>query len=114
WHTKRPNNEESIQHLLAAGRAKIKEGSLIMIAVDLLYSGAATSSRVAKLLSISGFPKQTIIWRKDGQPLRSGACVRLLSTEHIRITLNTQDNEYIVKNNLESAQSTADLKLGGG
>ncbi|XP_020714029.1 Down syndrome cell adhesion molecule-like protein Dscam2 [Ceratitis capitata] len=151
WHTKRPNNEESVQHLLATGRAKIKEGTLIITAVDRSDSGAffctATNSEGSETLevqiavtsqltasiqptiqtvnlgktanlicSISGFPKQTIIWLKDGQPLRSGARVRLLSTEHIRITSITKEDkgmyQCIVKNDLESAQGTAELRLG--
>ncbi|XP_049302863.1 Down syndrome cell adhesion molecule-like protein Dscam2 [Bactrocera dorsalis] len=151
WHTKRPNNEESIQHLLATGRAKIKEGTLIITAVDRSDSGAffctATNSEGSETLevqiavtspltasiqptvqtvnlgktanlicSISGFPKQSVLWLKDGQPLRSGARVRLLSTEHIRITSITKEDkgmyQCIVKNDLESAQATAELRLG--
>lgn len=40
WHTKRANNEESIQHLLATGRAKIKDGTLIITAMDKTDNGA--------------------------------------------------------------------------
>uniref|UniRef100_A0A1A9WXF4 Ig-like domain-containing protein n=1 Tax=Glossina brevipalpis TaxID=37001 RepID=A0A1A9WXF4_9MUSC len=66
--------------------------------------------------SISGFPKQSISWLKDGQPLRSGARVRLLSKEHIRITSITKEDkgmyQCMVKNDIESVQATAELRLG--
>ncbi|KAI9578572.1 hypothetical protein GQX74_009146, partial [Glossina fuscipes] len=151
WQTKRPNNEESIQHLLATGRAKIKDGTLIITAMDKSDNGAfyctATNSEGSETLdvqvsvtspltaaiqptvqtvnlgktadlicSISGFPKQSISWLKDGQPLRSGARVRLLSKEHIRITSITKEDkgmyQCMVKNDIESVQATAELRLG--
>uniref|UniRef100_A0A1I8PU60 Ig-like domain-containing protein n=2 Tax=Stomoxys calcitrans TaxID=35570 RepID=A0A1I8PU60_STOCA len=151
WHTKRPNNEESIQHLLATGRAKIKDGTLIITALDKSDNGAffctATNSEGSETLevqmsvtspltaaiqptvqtvnlgktadlicSISGFPKQSISWLKDGHPLRAGARVRLLSKEHMRITSITKEDkgmyQCMVKNDLESVQATAELRLG--
>ncbi|XP_049302866.1 Down syndrome cell adhesion molecule-like protein Dscam2 [Bactrocera dorsalis] len=53
---------------------------------------------------ISGFPKQCVIWLS--QPLLSGACVRLLSTVH-------RDVSGYCENDVESAQATAKLRLGG-
>lgn len=56
WHTKRPNNEESIQHLLATGRAKIKDGTLIITAMDKSDNGAfyctATNSEGSETLDV--------------------------------------------------------------
>lgn len=56
WHTKRANNEESIQHLLATGRAKIKDGTLIVTAVDKSDNGpfycTATNSEGSETLEL--------------------------------------------------------------
>lgn len=40
WHTTRQSNEESMQHMLATGRAKIKDGTLILSAVAKTDNGA--------------------------------------------------------------------------
>ncbi|KAH8378332.1 hypothetical protein KR093_010752 [Drosophila rubida] len=66
--------------------------------------------------STSGFPKTQISWFKDGKTLRSGARVRLLSKEHIRITSIVKEDkgmyQCIIKNDIESTQSSAELRLG--
>lgn len=57
------------------------------------------------------------MWFKDGKTLRSGARVRHLSTEHIRITSIVKEDkgmyQCILKNDLESSQCSAELRLGG-
>lgn len=49
--------------------------------------------------------------------MRAGARVRLLSKEHMRITSITKEDkgmyQCMVKNDLESVQATAELRLGG-
>ncbi|XP_070065018.1 cell adhesion molecule Dscam2-like isoform X1 [Drosophila virilis] len=151
WHTTRSSNEESMQHMLATGRAKIKDGTLILSAVtktdDGLFYCTVTNSEGSETLEVklsvssplgasvqpriqtvnlghtadlicstSGFPKQQVLWFKDGKPLRSGARVRLLSKEHIRITSVVKEDkgmyQCMIKNDLESSQSSAELRLG--
>ncbi|XP_026843877.1 Down syndrome cell adhesion molecule-like protein Dscam2 [Drosophila persimilis] len=151
WHTKRSSNEESMQHMLATGRAKTKDGTLIISAVikadngaffctvtnsegtetfkvDLSVTSALSASiqpavqtvslgHTADLVcSVSGFPTQNIIWMKDGGTLRTGSRVRLLSNEHIHISSIVKEDkgmyQCILKNDFESTQSSAELRLG--
>ncbi|CAD6997298.1 unnamed protein product [Ceratitis capitata] len=110
WHTKRPNNEESIQHLLATGRAKIKEGTLIITAVDRSDSGAffctATNSEGSETLEVLLHRNhcQHTTHHTDGKSRQNS------KLEHIRITSITKEDkgmyQCIVKNDLESTQGT--------
>lgn len=54
---------------------------------------------------------------KDGQPLRTGSRVRLLTKEHIKITSVTKEDrgmyQCFVRNDYDAVQSTAEMKLGG-
>lgn len=180
WHFTRSSNEESMQHMIATGRAKIKDGTLIISAItksdDEIFYCTVTNSEGSetlevklsvssplsvivqprvqtvnlgqtadlvskvpslycilrciltkkkkkklllnfKICSTSGFPKQQVLWFKDGKTLRSGARVRHLSTEHIRITSIVKEDkgmyQCIIKNDLESSQCSAELRLGG-
>lgn len=67
--------------------------------------------------SSTGIPQSTIWWLKDGQPLRTGSRVRLLSNDQIKITSVTKEDrgmyQCFVKNEQDSAQDTAEIRLGG-
>lgn len=67
--------------------------------------------------SSTGIPQSTIWWLKDGQPLRTGSRVRLLSHDQIKITSVTKEDrgmyQCFVKNEQDSAQDTAEIRLGG-
>lgn len=56
-------------------------------------------------------------WLKDGQPLRTGSRVRLLTKEHIKITSVTKEDrgmyQCFIKNENDAVQATAEMKLGG-
>lgn len=56
-------------------------------------------------------------WLKDGQPLRTGSRVRLLTKEHIKITSVTKEDrgmyQCFVRNDYDAVQSTAEMRLGG-
>ncbi|XP_017966354.1 Down syndrome cell adhesion molecule-like protein Dscam2 [Drosophila navojoa] len=140
-----------MQHMIANGRAKIKDGTLIISAItrsdDGIFYCTVTNSEGSETLEVklsvssplsaivqprvqtvnlgqtadlicstSGFPKQQVLWFKDGKTLRSGARVRHLSTEHIRITSIVKEDkgmyQCIIKNDLESSQCSAELRLG--
>jgi len=65
---------------------------------------------------ISGFPQALVWWLKDGQPLRTGARVRLINKDHIRITSVSKDDhgmfQCFVKNDIDTAQGIAEISLG--
>jgi hypothetical protein len=67
--------------------------------------------------SISGFPRSSIHWLKDGQPLRTGARIRQLSDDRVHISAVSKEDrgmyQCFVKNQLEVAQGSAELRLGG-
>lgn len=69
------------------------------------------------LCTISGFPRATISWLKDGQPLRTGSRVRLLNKDHIKITAVSKEDrgmyQCFVRNEHDAVQATAEMKLGG-
>lgn len=58
-----------------------------------------------------------MVWLKDGQPLRTGSRVRLLTKEHIKITSVTKEDrgmyQCFVRNDYDAVQSTAEIRLGG-
>lgn len=49
--------------------------------------------------------------------MRSGARVRLLTKEHVRITAIAKEDkgmyQCLIKNDIESMQATAEIRLGG-
>lgn len=65
----------------------------------------------------TGYPLANIQWLKDGQPLRTGSRVRLLTKEHIKITSVTKEDrgmyQCFVRNDYDAVQSTAEMSLGG-
>lgn len=65
----------------------------------------------------TGYPLVNIWWLKDGQPLRTGSRVRLLTREHIRITSVAKEDrgmyQCFVRNDYDVVQSTAEMRLGG-
>lgn len=67
--------------------------------------------------TIGGFPKASVWWLKDGQPLRTGSRVRLLTKEHVKITAVAKEDrgmyQCFVRNEHDAAQATAEMKLGG-
>lgn len=67
--------------------------------------------------TIGGFPKAVVWWLKDGQPLRTGSRVRLLTKEHIKITSVSKEDrgmyQCFVRNENDAVQATAEMKLGG-
>lgn len=74
--------------------------------------------RSAELLcTITGYPRSAIWWLKDGQPLRTGSRVRLLSKEHIQITAVSKEDrgmyQCFTKNEQDIVQASAEMKLGG-
>uniref|UniRef100_A0A1B0CC48 Ig-like domain-containing protein n=1 Tax=Lutzomyia longipalpis TaxID=7200 RepID=A0A1B0CC48_LUTLO len=66
--------------------------------------------------SVTGTPQSTITWLKDSQPLRTGARVRLLATDHIKITSTTKEDrgmyQCFATNDFNAVQATAELRLG--
>ena len=67
--------------------------------------------------SISGFPRTSVHWLKDGQPLRTGARVRQPSEDRVHISSVMKEDrgmyQCLVKNQVEMAQGSAELRLGG-
>jgi hypothetical protein len=65
----------------------------------------------------SGFPQAALYWLKDGQPLRTGARVRTVSSERISVTSVAREDrgmyQCFVRNEYEMAQGIAELRLGG-
>lgn len=66
---------------------------------------------------ITGSPISNVWWLKDGQPLRTGSRVRLLSQEQISITSVLKDDrgmyQCFAKNEHSVIQATAEMRLGG-
>ncbi|XP_025163016.1 Down syndrome cell adhesion molecule-like protein Dscam2 isoform X2 [Harpegnathos saltator] len=64
----------------------------------------------------SGFPQAVLYWLKDGQPLRTGARVRTVSSERISVTSVAREDrgmyQCFVRNEYEIAQGIAELRLG--
>ncbi|XP_070159734.1 cell adhesion molecule Dscam2 isoform X3 [Polyergus mexicanus] len=64
----------------------------------------------------SGFPQAALYWLKDGQPLRTGARVRTVSSERISVTSVAREDrgmyQCFVRNEYEMAQGIAELRLG--
>ncbi|XP_020288503.1 Down syndrome cell adhesion molecule-like protein Dscam2 isoform X2 [Pseudomyrmex gracilis] len=64
----------------------------------------------------SGFPQAAHYWLKDGQPLRTGARVRTVSSERISVTSVAREDrgmyQCFVRNEYEMAQGIAELRLG--
>ncbi|KAH0950048.1 hypothetical protein HN011_002504 [Eciton burchellii] len=64
----------------------------------------------------SGFPQAALYWLKDGQPLRTGARVRTISSERISVTSVAREDrgmyQCFVRNEYEMAQGIAELRLG--
>lgn len=69
------------------------------------------------MCNVNGFPRTNLWWLKDGQPLRTGSRVRLLTKEHIKITSVTKEDRGVyqcfIKNENDAVQATAEMKLGG-
>lgn len=67
--------------------------------------------------SASGFPQAALYWLKDGQPLRTGARIRIVSRERISVTSVAREDrgmyQCFVRNEHEMAQGIAELRLGG-
>lgn len=67
--------------------------------------------------SASGFPQAAFYWLKDGQPLRTGARIRIVSRERISVTSVAREDrgmyQCFVRNEHEMAQGIAELRLGG-
>jgi hypothetical protein len=67
--------------------------------------------------SISGFPRTSIHWLKDGQPLRTGARILQPSEDRVHISAVLKEDrgmyQCFVKNQVEMAQGSAELRLGG-
>ena len=66
--------------------------------------------------SVTGLPQTQMWWLKDGQPLRTGSRVRLLSQDHVRITNVIKDDhgmfQCFVKNEHDVAHGVAEISLG--
>ncbi|XP_046406478.1 Down syndrome cell adhesion molecule-like protein Dscam2 isoform X2 [Ischnura elegans] len=78
---------------------------------------AAAVGRSAEFAcTASGHPVTTITWAKDGQPLREGPRVHLVSRSRIRVESVQREDEGIyqcfVKNDHDMAQGSAELRLG--
>ncbi|XP_065334249.1 cell adhesion molecule Dscam2-like isoform X1 [Cloeon dipterum] len=63
-----------------------------------------------------GHPVRSVVWAKDGNLLRDGHRVRFLSRERLQV-INVQREDQgmyqcFVKNDLDMAQATAELRLG--
>ena len=67
--------------------------------------------------SISGFPRTSIHWLKDGQPLRTGPRVREPAEDRIHVSSVSKEDrgmyQCFVKNQIEMAQGAGELRLGG-
>ena len=67
--------------------------------------------------SISGFPRTSIHWLKDGQPLRTGPRVREPAEDRIHVSSVSKEDrgmyQCFVKNQVEMAQGAGELRLGG-
>lgn len=148
---KRSGRDESLDGLLGAGRATIRDGTLTIHSIKEQDSGSyyctATNSEGSEKMevqvsitamldvhiqpatqvidlnkeahlvcTVTGTPQAAIMWLKDGQPLRTGSRVRLVSKTQIKITSLSKDDrgmyQCFVKNDFDSAQGTAELKLG--
>ena len=61
-------------------------------------------------------PQSQISWLKDGQPLRTGSRVRLLSKDHVRITSVSKEDQGMfqcfVKNDIDTAEGIGEISLG--
>lgn len=88
---------------------------LIRFAVSFSISFSNHANTLQKCM-ISGTPQSQIWWLKDGQPLRTGSRVRLLSKDHIRVTSVSKDDQGMfqcfVKNDIDVAQGMAEISLG--
>ncbi|XP_069692741.1 cell adhesion molecule Dscam2-like [Periplaneta americana] len=66
--------------------------------------------------TISGFPRTSIHWLKDGQPLRTGARIRQPSEDRVHVASVSKEDrgmyQCFVKNQVETAQGSAELRLG--
>ncbi|XP_032663873.1 Down syndrome cell adhesion molecule-like protein Dscam2 isoform X3 [Odontomachus brunneus] len=64
----------------------------------------------------SGFPQAVLYWLKDGQPLRTGTRVRMVSSERISVTSVAREDrgmyQCFVRNEYEIAEGIAELRLG--
>lgn len=69
-----------------------------------------------KKCNVNGLPQTSLWWLKDGQPLRTGARVRLLTNNHIKVTAVTKEDrgmyQCFIKNENDVAQGTAEIRLG--
>ena len=67
--------------------------------------------------SASGFPQAALYWLKDGQPLRTGDHIRVVSRERISVMSVAREDrgmyQCFVRNEHEMAQGIAELRLGG-
>ncbi|XP_044020964.1 Down syndrome cell adhesion molecule-like protein Dscam2 isoform X2 [Aphidius gifuensis] len=66
--------------------------------------------------SASGFPQTAFYWLKDGQPLRTGDHISLLSRDKISVSSVAREDrgmyQCFVRNEHEMAQGIAELRLG--
>lgn len=66
---------------------------------------------------VTGSPVSSVWWLKDGQPLRTGSRVRLITQEQISITSVVKDDrgmyQCFAKNEYSLVQATAEMRLGG-
>ncbi|XP_049955414.1 Down syndrome cell adhesion molecule-like protein Dscam2 [Schistocerca serialis cubense] len=67
--------------------------------------------------STEGYPQLAVSWLKDGQPLHTSSRVKLASAQTLRIEhVERSDRgmyQCVVSNNEETAQGTAEIRLGG-
>ncbi|XP_070135044.1 cell adhesion molecule Dscam2-like [Drosophila bipectinata] len=151
WHTIRESDNETLEHMVASGRAKTKDGTLIILAVLKIDKGdffcTVTNSEGTEIFKLElsvtsplstiiepsiqtvslghtadlicrtfGFPQQNIVWLKDGNILRTGSRVRLLSNERIHFSPIIKEDkgmyQCVLKNDWEYTQSSAEFRLG--
>ncbi|XP_034948781.1 Down syndrome cell adhesion molecule-like protein Dscam2 isoform X2 [Chelonus insularis] len=66
--------------------------------------------------SANGFPQAALYWLKDGQPLRTGDHISLISRDRISISAVAREDrgmyQCFVRNEHEMAQGIAELRLG--
>ncbi|XP_057323530.1 cell adhesion molecule Dscam2-like isoform X3 [Microplitis mediator] len=66
--------------------------------------------------SASGFPQAALYWLKDGQPLRTGDHISLISRDRISVSAVAREDrgmyQCFVRNEHEMAQGIAELRLG--
>nr|XP_043066523.1 Down syndrome cell adhesion molecule-like protein Dscam2 [Drosophila bipectinata] len=137
--------------MVASGRAKTKDGTLIILAVLKIDKGdffcTVTNSEGTEIFKLElsvtsplstiiepsiqtvslghtadlicrtfGFPQQNIVWLKDGNILRTGSRVRLLSNERIHFSPIIKEDkgmyQCVLKNDWEYTQSSAEFRLG--